>query len=103
MLKKAIAQAEDALENAGKTSSSCTKYAVLQEQIKSLAAEMERVRQEMITTSVDAVHYGDREVNIFTLEGYFVKRVRLSDPNAFRNIPKGVYIVDGKKMVLPQK
>ena len=102
-LEKAIAQAEDALENAGKTSSSCTKYAVLQEQIKSLAAEMERVRQEMITTSVDAVHHGDREVNIYTLEGYFVKRVRLSDPNAFRNIPKGVYIVDGKKMVLPQK
>lgn len=102
-LEKAIAQAEDALENAGKTSSSCTKYAVLQEQIKSLATEMERVRQEMITTSVDAVHHGDREVNIYTLEGYFVKRVRLSDPNAFRNIPKGVYIVDGKKMVLPQK
>lgn len=102
-LEKAIAQAEDALENAGKTSSSCTKYAVLQEQIKSLAAEMERVRQEMITTSVDAVHHGNREVNIYTLEGYFVKRVRLSDPNAFRNIPKGVYIVDGKKMVLPQK
>lgn len=102
-LEKAIAQAEDALENAGKTSSSCTKYAVLQEQIKSLAIEMERVRQEMITTSVDAVHHGDREVNIYTLEGYFVKRVRLSDPNAFRNIPKGVYIVDGKKMVLPQK
>lgn len=102
-LEKAITQAEDALENAGKTSSSCTKYAVLQEQIKSLAAEMERVRQEMITTSVDAVHHGDREVNIYTLEGYFVKRVRLSDPNAFRNIPKGVYIVDGKKMVLPQK
>lgn len=102
-LEKAIAQAEDALENAGKTSSSCTKYAVLQEQIKSLAAEMERVRQEMITTSVDAVYHGDREVNIYTLEGYFVKRVRLSDPNAFRNIPKGVYIVDGKKMVLPQK
>lgn len=102
-LEKAIAQAEDVLENAGKTSSSCTKYAVLQEQIKSLAAEMERVRQEMITTSVDAVHHGDREVNIYTLEGYFVKRVRLSDPNAFRNIPKGVYIVDGKKMVLPQK
>lgn len=102
-LEKAIAQAEDALENAGKTSSSCTKYAVLQEQIKSLAIEMERVRQEMITTSVDAVHHGNREVNIYTLEGYFVKRVRLSDPNAFRNIPKGVYIVDGKKMVLPQK
>lgn len=103
LLKKAIAQAEDALENAGKTSSSCTKYAVLQEQIKSLAAEMERVRQEIIITSVDAVYHGDREVNIYTLEGYFVKRVRLSDPNAFRNIPKGVYIVDGKKMVLPQK
>lgn len=102
-LEKVIAQAEEVLTNAGKTSSSCTKYADLVEQIHLLATEMERVRKEMITTSVDVLLDGEREVTIYTLDGYFVKRVRLSDPNALRNIPKGIYIVDGKKMVLPQK
>ena len=68
-----------------------------------LAVEMERVRQAIEASSIDAVQAGDREVEVYTIEGYLVKRVRLSDPDAFRFLPEGIYIVDGKKMFLPKR
>ena len=102
-LEAAIAEAETALDNAGKTSASCTMYADLVLQTDLLAVEMERVRQAIEASSIDAVQAGDREVEVYTIEGYLVKRVRLSDPDAFRFLPEGIYIVDGKKMFLPKR
>lgn len=102
-LETAIAEAETALDNAGKTSASCTMYADLVLQTGQLAQEMERVRQAIEASSIDAVQAGDREVEVYTIEGYLVKRVRLSDPDAFRFLPEGIYIVDGKKMFLPKR
>lgn len=102
-LEAAIADAEAALENAGKASAASTMYAELLLQTDLLAKEMERVRQAIDASSIDSIQAGDREVEVYTIEGYLVKRVRLSDPDAFRFLPEGIYIVDGKKMFLPKR
>ena len=102
-LEAAIADAEAALENAGKASAASTMYAELLLQTDLLATEMERVRQAIDASSIDSIQAGDREVEVYTIEGYLVKRVRLSDPDAFRFLPEGIYIVDGKKMFLPKR
>ena len=80
------------------------KYSELTIQITALAKEMERVRKLIeIATSIDAINIEDKEVEIYTTQGFLVKRVKLSDNDPFRNIPDGVYIVDGKKVYIHAK
>lgn len=100
-LEAAITVAEEALAAAGKTSAGSTKYAELILQTETLAIEIARVRILIANeTSIDAVRTEDREVEVYTTQGFLVKRVRLSDSHPFRNIPEGVYIVDGKKVYI---
>lgn len=100
-LEAAITVAEEALAAAGKTSAESTKYAELILQTETLAIEIARVRILIANeTSIDAVRAEDREVEVYTTQGFLVKRVRLSDSHPFRNIPEGVYIVDGKKVYI---
>ena len=104
ILQNAITTAEQAFAAAGKTSAASTKYSELTIQITALAKEMERVRKLIeIATSIDAINIEDKEVEIYTTQGFLVKRVKLSDNDPFRNIPDGVYIVDGKKVYIHAK
>ena len=104
ILQNAITTAEQAFAAAGKTSAASTKYSELTIQITALAKEMERVRKLIeIATSIDAINIEDKEVEIYTTQGFLVKRVKLSDNDPFRIIPDGVYIVDGKKVYIHAK
>lgn len=104
ILQNVITTAEQAFAAAGKTSAASTKYSDLTIQITALAKEMERVRELIeIVTSIDAVNIEDKEVEIYTTQGFLVKRVKLSDNDLLQGIPDGVYIVDGKKVYIHAK
>lgn len=102
-LKAAVALAEDALSRADKASEVATLYADLQLTTVGLAKEIERVRKELEVTSIYKVYADSEEVPVYTLQGRFVKKVRLADENAFRSMPEGIYIVGGKKMYIKEK
>lgn len=103
ILEKSIAQADEVLKNAGKTSASYTKYSDLLLQQDVLAKEMERVRQEMIETSINNIQKEEQEVAVYTLDGYLVRKVRLSNSDALRGLPEGTYIIGGKKVFIKRK
>lgn len=102
-LKAAVALAEGALSRADKTSEAATLYADLQLTTVGLAKEIERVRKELEATSIYKVYADSEEVPVYTLQGRFVKKVRLADEDAFRGMPEGIYIVGGKKMYIKEK
>ena len=88
---------------ADKASEVATLYADLQLTTVGLAKEIERVRKELEVTSIYKVYADSEEVPVYTLQGRFVKKVRLADENAFRSMPEGIYIVGGKKMYIKEK
>lgn len=102
-LKAAVTLAEDALSRADKTNGNATLYADLQLTVEGLAKEIERVRKELEATSIYKVYADSEEVPVYTLQGKFVRKVRLADEDTFRGMPEGIYIVGGKKMHIKEK
>ena len=91
-----MALAEGALSRADKTSEAATLYADLQLTTVGLAKEIERVRKELEATSIYKVYADSEEVPVYTLQGRFVKKVRLADEDAFRGMPEG-YLYRGRQ------
>lgn len=98
-LKEAIAVAEQAFVAADKTSGTATLYAELNLQVEKLAVENARVRN-IIITGIEAVDAEEPEVMIYTLQGVPMKKVRLSDKDALKELPAGIYIANGKKITI---
>lgn len=50
-------------------------------------------------SSLEADPANNREVNVYTLSGVLVRR-GVAFKQAFKNLPKGIYLIDGKKFVV---
>ena len=98
-LQQAIYKAEEAYIAADKTEEEATKYADLKMNAEKLAEENARVR-DIIITGIEDIDADDEEVVVYSIQGIPMKRVNLSDKDCLNDLPAGIYIVKGKKVII---
>lgn len=102
-LQAVLSQAEKAWKAADKLLAEATTYAVLQDHLKMLSNEIERVIKELNPDGIGWVKADGHKVPVYNLQGRLLKHVDLQAEDAFHGLSDGIYIVGNKKIHIKQK
>lgn len=102
-LQAVLSQAEKAWKAADKLLVEATTYTVLQDHLKMLSDEIERVIKELNPDGIGWVKADGHKVPVYNLQGRLLKHVDLQAEDAFHGLSDGIYIVGNKKMHIKQK
>lgn len=102
-LQAVLSQAEKAWKAADKLLVEATTYTVLQDHLKMLSDEIERVIKELNPDGIGWLKADGHKVPVYNLQGRLLKHVDLQAEDAFHGLSDGIYIVGNKKMHIKQK
>lgn len=98
-LRLAIIEAEEAFAAADKTSETATLYSELNMHKDKLAVKNAEIRDN-ISSGIEGIYADGDEVVIYNLQGVPVKKVCLTNKDAFNGLPAGIYVVNGVKIII---